>query len=72
MPSSLRPPYRHVFVMRSGETIICEPREAVRTLDKRHPDAQPEVCWEITQASGLVLRAWPEDIASWSTEEVPA
>lgn len=62
-------PFRYVFKLRDGETIIASPKEARRTLDRRHDDAEPELVWEI-QVRGVWRNFWPEDIAEWTTEAV--
>lgn len=68
--TSLGPAAVHVFRTRSGETIRVPWSRARRTMDKRAPGLDPEVVWEITQDSGLILRLWPEDVLSWQAEEV--
>lgn len=67
---SLEPGYRHVFRLRDEETIVCDPRLAKRTLDRRSDDAPVEQVWELTLPSGLIRRVWPGELLRWEQEEV--
>lgn len=66
----MTPPYRHVFRLADGETLVCAPREARRTLDRRGDGAPTETVWEVMLPSGIVRRLWPEEIRSWAQKEV--
>lgn len=70
--SSLDPGYRHRFVLADGSVLTCAPKDARRTIDKRHPQAQPETVWEVTLPSGIVRRLWPDEIRDWTQEDVLA
>lgn len=67
MSSSLHP-FRYVFRLTDGETIICAPNEARRVIDRRHPDAEPETVWEI-QVRGVWRTFWPETIIDYTMDE---
>lgn len=63
-----QPPYRHVIKHADGRTIICEPREARRVVDRRRNE-DPSTVWEIVDHTGRVTeRLWPEDVLSWDLE----
>ena len=64
------PDFRHVFTLSDGSVIVVPHHRAVRTLDVRDRHRLPETVWEITLASGLVRRLWPEDVRDWTMEEV--
>lgn len=65
------PARRHVFRLADGETLIVPHADARRTLDKRGGAyTRPQVCWEVTLATGVVRRLWPEDVVSWDVEEL--
>lgn len=71
MPSSLRPTFRYVFRLADGETLLAEPRQARRTVDRRNDAAPTVTVWEV-ESNGIIRRLWPEDIVSWAQEEVGA
>lgn len=68
--ADLQPLYRHVFRLTNGKTLICAPRDAIRTVDRRSDQAPAETVWEVTSPAGIVHRLWPEDIVSWNVEDV--
>lgn len=66
-----QPPYRHVFRLTDGRTLICEPSEARRVVDKRNPWEEATAVWEILDTRMQVSeRLWPSDITSWQLEEL--
>lgn len=62
--------YRYVFVLSDGETIMCDHRDARRTIDIRSEGGDPEVCWLITLSHGGFRRVWVDEIVEWHQEDV--
>lgn len=67
---SARPDFRHRFVLHDGEVIQVPHRRAQRVIDRRGPRAEPETLWEVELDSGLVRRLWPNEIRTWTMEEI--
>lgn len=62
-------PFRYVFKLRNGETIVAAPKEVRRTLNKRNDNTAPELQWEIL-VSGVWREFWDSsDVESWSMED---
>lgn len=62
------PPFRYIFRLSDGRTLICDPSEAKRVMDKRGSGEEPQVVWEISGTEPE--RLWPGDIRSWTQEEL--
>lgn len=61
-------PFRYVFRMRDGETIIVPPNEARRVIDRRNDETEPETVWEI-MVRGVWRTFWSEDVVSYEMDE---
>ncbi len=63
------PDWQYRIRLNAGGEIVAAPRDCIRVLDKRTPQASPQTVWEV-RVNGVVRRLWPEDIAGIEQESV--
>lgn len=64
-----QPKYRHVFKLTDGSSILADPRDVVKTMNRRSALMPPVRVFEI-KTNGVVRQLWPEDILTWDQEPV--
>jgi hypothetical protein len=65
-----QPDYRYRFKLRDGTTILANPRDVVKTLDKLNPALPPERVFEVMH-NGVVRKLWEHDLIEWDQEALP-
>jgi hypothetical protein len=66
----MRRDFRHVFTLRDGETLIVDPADATRSVDRRGSYDKPQAVWTIKLPNGGFKTVWTDEIAKWDMEPI--